>query len=79
MFIAYAFEWAGVTPKVIIIMLLVASFIISVSIWRHRFFDKCPTAVAVIANSIVSLIIAVSIGWGWIIFQPNFALPPIMQ
>ena len=77
-FIAYAFEWANVPPRVTLAMLAVAWLIISVSIWRHRFFERWPPSFEMVVNGFISLLVAVLIVIGWIVFQPSPTLPKTM-
>lgn len=74
-FIAYAFEWASVPPKVTVTMLVMAWLIISVSIWRHRFFEQWPRTLEMTVNGFISLLVAGMIVIGWLAFQPSPVSP----
>jgi hypothetical protein len=67
---ASAFKWANAPPKLTITMLVIAWLIISISVYRHGFFDRWSRTVEAIGNLIVFLLIAVVFVAVWVVLEP---------
>lgn len=72
---AYAFLLAG-APKFSIILLVLAWLTISVSIFRHNFFDRKSKHLQVIGSASISLCIAILLFLAWIFLRPESASTP---
>jgi hypothetical protein len=69
--VALSFEWGHVPPRVTIVMLAVAWLIISISTYRHRFFENRPRWVGILGNIGMWLTIGMVLAFLWYLFRPQ--------
>jgi hypothetical protein len=69
--IALGFRWANAPPKLTILLLFIAWLVISISVYRHGFFELRSRFVQVIGNMVISAIIAATFVAAWVILQPS--------
>lgn len=68
---AYAFEWSSAPPKLTVVLLAIAWAFISISICRHKFFERYSRAFQIVLTVFVCGLVASILVVSWFLLIPQ--------